>query len=198
MYPSIDLDAELWLSSKYSMHAGLKQGIISASNPKSGTSPASLNMSLASYDLKFGYNFRLGADVWGPKVELLSGFSSYKLFVDDVTDGLTTLSYSGLNFGLAGSFPVSLDRSWSVGVLLNFFLSPRLVETPGTSGSSSKNSINQFSFDVRKRLGVNLQAIGSVDMELYSTSFSGTGTRAAATSSSHKHTTLYGGIAYLF
>lgn len=197
-YPSLQMEGELWVTPKTTIHAGFRQGIISTDNPKSGSGISELSMSLSSFDFGVGYNFRISPDIWGPQFEIIAGMSSYRLYVDDVANGLTTMKYSGMKIGVSGSFPVSKDQSWSAGANLFMFINPTLSESPGTSGSDANSSINTFSLFGAKRLGVNLQAIAKLDIELYSTNFSGSGTRTAATSASQKHTTLSGGLAYYF
>lgn len=198
LYPVLNFDGEIWVTPKWSVHAKVKQGILSTDNPAS-TGPSDLSMSLSTYDFSLGYNFRLSQEVWGPQVILKVGSTNYKLYVDDVATGLTTLSYSGIKIGLSGSAPVTPDQEWSVGADFYWVLNPKLTETPGTSGNSSDNNVNLFGINVGKKLGVNLQAIGRFNMEIYSTNFSGTGTRTnTATSASQKHATVTAGLNYFF
>ena len=198
VYPSIHLNAELWINPRVSIHTNLKQGIITVSNPAT-TGPNELSMNLSAYDLTFGYNFRLSPDIYGPKVEFLFGFSNYNMFVDNVATGLTSMSYSGAKVGLFGQFPITLDRKWNAGVELNMFLGANLTESPGTSGNSASNNISQFKVFTSRKLRSNLFLIGALDIELYSTKFKGAGTRAvSASSSSQRHTTFATGIVYMF
>lgn len=198
IYPTLVFDGELWVTPKWSVHAKIKQGILSADNPVN-TGPGDLSMSLSAYDFSLGYNFRLSQEVWGPQVVLQVGSTNYKLYVDDVPNGLTTLSYSGIKVGLSGSAPVTPDKKWSVGADFYWVINPKLTETPGTSGNSSSNSISLFGVSLGKKLGVNLQAIGRFNLEMYSSNFSGTGTRTTpATSASHKHASVTAGLNYFF
>ena len=196
-FPSLNLKAEVWLNPTLSMHAGIKQGIATVTNP-TGSGLSKLGMAVSNFDFSFGYTNRMGGTVYGPKIELLAGFSSYKLQIDDVTGGLTSMTYSGVKLGLHGSFPITPNKIWSAGIELNMFLSPRLSESPGTSGSSYSNTINQFSLFTKKRIRANMQLIAGIDIELYSSKISGTASRVAATSASHSLTALNGGIVYLF
>ncbi|MCH2534638.1 MAG: porin family protein [Bdellovibrionales bacterium] len=198
LYPVLAFDGEIWVTPKWSVHAKVKQGILSADNPSS-SGPNDLSMSLSSYDFSLGYNFRLSQEVWGPQVILKVGSTNYKLYVDDVPNGLTTLSYSGIKIGLSGSAPVTPDQQWSVGADFYWVINPQLTETPGTSGNSADNSVSLFGINVGKKLGVNLQAIGKFNLEMYSTNFSGTGTRSTpATSASQRHASVTAGLNYFF
>lgn len=198
--PSVALDLEIWLTPAISMHAGFKQGIIPIENPRDGSSPNSLNQSLTQYELLFGYNFRFASTIWGPSVEVLAGYMNYRLFVDDASpEAFTTATYSGIKTGLRGNFPVSADGIWSGGAEAFMIFQPNLSESPVTSGASSKSTINMFGIFGFKKLSENLKAMAKLDFEQYTSSFSGNGTRAEnASSLSQRHTTISGGVYYLF
>lgn len=199
-YPLVYLEGEVWITPEYSIHADIKQAVIAISNPRSGSSPTELNQSLSAYSLLFGYNWRLGPNIWGPKVEALFGYSTYRLFVDNSNPrGLTTLEYGGFKLGVDGSFPVSSDGLWSVGARVFLFIKSSLNESPNASGGNPKNSINQFQIYGFYKFRENMKLISSLDVEMYSTSYSGAGDSAdVASSVSQKHTTLSGGIQYMF
>lgn len=194
LYPSFTLDGELWLTPVWSLHASMRQGIISTDNPVSGGSPSELSHSLSSYDFLFGYNLRLSPVVNSARIEALFGYSSYRLFVDGSSSGaLTTKTYSGVKLGVSGLYPISNTSPYSLGADLYFLFNSKLKETPPASGSSD-NSVNQFGVFVDKTLSMNLRARARLDFELYSSDFSG----GSTTSSSQKHTTLSAGLYYLF
>jgi hypothetical protein len=202
-YPSLGVSGELWLNPEWTIRAEGAQGVLSTPNPRSGSAPSTLNHSLSRYTLTVGYNFLLHDDFFGPKFQLSTGLMTYKMFVDDSQPtSLTSVNYTGYILGMGGSFPVTENRIWYVGGTFNLILSPRLSELPVTSGSSPKNSVNDFSLYIEKKLGINLRACASVDFSLYSTSFGGsTSTRSDhdyATSLSQKHSIVSGGINYLF
>lgn len=206
IYPSLGVHGELWITPEWIVRADILQGVISTDNPRSGSSPGNLNHSLSRYSLEFGYNFLLRDDFFGPKIFVTIGYSTYKMYVDDSNPrALTTTTYAGTLLGLGGSLPVTDDRLWYMGGKLNFYLFPTLDETPVTSGGSPKSSINDFSLYVERTIGVNLRAVGSIDFALYSTSFSGHGSRQNAfggpenaTTLSHHHTSLSAGLLYMF
>jgi hypothetical protein len=75
----------------------------------------------------------------------------------------------------------------------------RLSETPVTSGDSSNNTVNEFTFYVDRQIAVNVKARASLDFALYSSSLSGAGTRTEpATSISQRHASIGGGVTYQF
>ena len=198
--PSVAVDLEIWVTPKFSMHAGFKQGIIPVENPRDGASPNKLNQSLTQYDFMLGYNFRFSSTVWGPSLEVMAGYFNYRLFVDSSTpEAFTTMTYSGLKTGLRGSFPVDKEGLWSGGADAFMTFQPNLSETPVTSGASSDSTIIMFGIFGFKKLTENMKLVGRLDFEQYTSSFSGSGTRAdSATSSSQRHTTVSGGLYYLF
>ena len=193
--PSIKLMGELWLTPKWNLHIGLKQGIASTSNPLSGSSPSDLSYSISDYEFMAGYIFR-GPDIWAPNVEILGGFVRHRIFVDDTDPrGFTTMSYQGLKAGVKGSYPIDQRRLWHAGAHFHLFLEPTLKESPASSGKSD-NSVRQFGFFVRKKLHMNLFFKANLDFELYSTNFRGGSERAS--SASQKLTTFSGGVHYMF
>ena len=205
LYPNIGMHGELWLTPEWTARAELMQGVISTNNPRSGSSPGSLNHALSRYSLEFGYNFLLRNDFFGPKLSLSAGYSSYRMYVDDSSPrALTTANYSGMLIGLGGSFPVTENKLWYLSGKLNYYLIASLEETPVTSGGSSKSSINDFNLSVERKIAENFRVIGSLDFSLYTTNFSGQGTRTnggaaeSATTMSHDHKTITGGLIYMF
>lgn len=206
VFPALALHGEIWLTPNWQVNADILQGVLSASNPRSGSKPSELNQSMGRYSLSFGYNFLLRDDFFGPKLQVNAGFMNYKLYVDDSQPtALTTATYSGFVLGIGGSLPVSERKDWFVGGHANLVFFPTLAETPVSSGASSSNSINDFSLFVEKKIGENIRGIASIDFALYSTNFSGTGSRTGtggvsevATSMSQRTTTVNAGVAYLF
>jgi len=200
LVPSVFLEGEIWVTTDFSVHAAFRQAIAPVDQPRSGASPAEVNQSITSYELMFGYNFRMGPNIWGTNIELLLGYMTHKVFADSSTpESVTTMEYNGFKTGAKGSFPVTADMKWSAGGQAFLVLFPRLNETPITSGANSSNAINIFGIFGGYRLGENLRLQANIDFELYSTNFSGDGTRTEdATSASQRITTLSGGIYYLF
>lgn len=193
-YPLAGLEGELWLTPVWSMHAGLRQAIITTKNPVEGGAPDELSHSLSSYDFMFGYNIRLGNSLNTPKVELLTGFASHRLYVDtSQPSGLTTKAYSGPKFGMSGTYPLPNNSPYSLGAHLNFMLLTKLKESPTSSGSA-KNTVNSFGLFADKILSVNLRARYLIEFELYSSDYSS----GTVSSASQKYTTASAGLYYMF
>jgi hypothetical protein len=207
VYPSIGVDGELWLTPQWTMRAEILQGVISTPNPRPGATAGTINQSLSRYSLAAVYNFLLREDFFGPKFGFSAGVSSTRLYADAATpDVFETTNFSGAFLGLEASFPVSDAKLWYVGGRVNLYIMPNMSETPNHSGTSYKNSVNEFSLFMQKKLGENLRAVGSLDFSLYSSSISGQGNRIdpagspteSATSLSQRFTTLSGGIVYMY
>jgi hypothetical protein len=193
VYPRVALAGELWMTPQWSLHAELQQGILEVPNPSSG-GPNKLSQNLNVYDFLVGYNFRMGPSVFGPQVEILGGYSLYTMSTDNTgASGLTSVTYSGLKFGLQGSYPITADQSWSAGAKMFFMPWANFRETPGGSGKAS-NTINVIGLGLGKRISNNLKGVADLDWELYSTKFSG----GSASSVSQRHVTLSAGLFYLF
>ena len=198
--PMVHLDGELWITPEWTAHARIRQGIISVDNPRGGSSPSELNLQYSYYEALGGYAIRFGAAASSAFVEPFFGFMTYKLFADTSTpDALTTMNYSGFKWGVRGASPVTADGIWGAGGEFGMVWKPGLSESPNTSGDSSENSIVQFSIFGYKRMSERLKAQVNLDFEMYSSTFSGAGSRATpASSTSHRYTTLTGGIYYMF
>jgi hypothetical protein len=192
LYPSIYIDGELWLTSVWSAHAEIRQGIITTGNPVSGGSPSHLNHRLSVYEFLFGYNLRLTNAVNSPKLEGLFGYMDYDMYIDQSNPaGITSKTYSGPKVGLSGWYPIAPDSPYSIGANLYFLFGTHLSETPSSSGSAS-NSVTQFGLFGDKQLSINLRARLALDFEIFASSFSG------GNSSSQQLQTLSGGMYYLF
>lgn len=196
-YTNLGIEGELWITPHWTVGAGIKQGILSVPNPDSGSSPSELNISISKYDLNIAYNVLVLDDFFGPKFELLFGFTNYKSFVDSSNPAtLSSTKYSGVNLGLRGSMP--LRRRYHLGVELLFFLNSSVNESPAKSGNSTSNSINSYSFFGYYKINQNLRATASLDFEVFTTKFSGAGVGRTATDMSTRFTVANGGIQYLF
>jgi hypothetical protein len=176
-------------------------GIVPVSNPRSGSTPATLNQSLSYYEAGFGYTMRLGPYAWSPFLEPFMGYFSYRLYADAADpEAFTTMQYQGFKFGLRGETPIGGENGrYGVGGEFSMALNPSLRESPVPSGDSEKNSVVQFGIYGFKKLGERLKLRADLDFDMYSSNFSGRGGRAEpATSASQRYTTLSAGIYYMF
>ena len=207
IYPSVSLHGEMWLTKNWMARTDILQGVLSTSNPRSGSTPGTLRQSVSRYSLEFGYNFLLRDEFFGPKISISLGYSSYQMYVDSSTPTtFTSDTYSGPQIGVGCLFPVTDDKVWYAGGRVNLIEFSNLSETPVSSGGSPQNQVIDFSVTVQKKIAENMRIVGGLDFSLFSTTFSGTGTRVgadgvtpeAASSLSQHHTVLSGGLNYMF
>jgi len=138
----------------------------------------------------------MSEDFFGPKLQLSAGYATYDSHSDQSSPlAFTNMTYGGLMVGLAGQFPLAAEIPMDLGAQFNMFLNPGMSESV-PSGSSAKNSINQFGFFGVYHLRSRFKIRGEINFEYYSSDFSGTTVRA--TNSTQKMTSLLGGIEYLF
>jgi len=147
-----------------------------------------------------GYYILIHGDFFGPKVNLQGGFSSYQRFADSSDPlSLTSTTYSGFVFGVDGNLPVDQAEKFFLGANVLFFLSPSLDESPRSSGDQSDNSVSFFSLYGKYKWTERIRFKGSADFEVYSTTFTGAGTRSdSASNFSERLITFNGGLEYFF
>lgn len=199
--PSLHVDGELWLTKNWFGSLQLREFVTQISNGYPGSSPGHVNLSATEAGLQFGYNFLIADDFYGPKFQLSAGYTKFSTRVDSSTPvAYTSMNWGGLGIGLGGSFPVSDETPITLGAKLNYFLSSSLSESPVDSGDSSSPSITQFSVYGTYRYTTHMNFRADVIYDLYSSNFSGSGSRGAdsANSASHTLTTLAGGVEFLF
>ncbi|MEQ1877143.1 MAG: hypothetical protein ABL958_10885 [Bdellovibrionia bacterium] len=200
---SLRLASELWITPNWILEAELRQSVFSAPNPRSSSTPSPLNFAISRYGLLAGYNFLIrNGDFFGPKISILLGFTQFTAYVDDSSPpSFVSSSYRGLTTGFKGSFPIDPQEIWKLGAKFYIVFSPSLSESPYRLGDSSNNTMTWYSLFGSKRVGQRIEITGQLDFELYSSSYSGGGslpTGERGISSSHRVTTLAGGISYLF
>ncbi|MEN0058585.1 MAG: hypothetical protein AAGB31_07105 [Bdellovibrio sp.] len=197
--PHIMVRGELWINPEWYVGLQLRQSVFSVDNGLAGSSPGSLNVAMGQYGVHFGYNFLLTSDFFGPKIQVAAGYQNTNFSIDDSTPtAFTTMRYGGLLISLAGQFPLSEEIPVDIGGKFDFFLNPSVNENK-SSGASSDNKINAFSFFVDYKMKTRFKIRGELMFENYNSDFSGTGQRTdPASSTSHKLTTLMGGVQYLF
>lgn len=198
--PSVHLDGELWLTTNWFMGLGLKQYILSPNNPHPNSSPAKVGISSTQTTLQLGYNFLLQEEFFGPKFQVLGGYSKFSADVDTSSrTAFTSLSFSGLALGIAGSLPISEDLKTTIGAKMMYYLNTDVSESPVSSGSSASGKITSFSAFGTYKWSEHMNLRGELMYDLFGASFSGSGTRDEnASSASHTLTTFAGGIEYLF
>ncbi|MFN7455731.1 MAG: autotransporter outer membrane beta-barrel domain-containing protein [Pseudobdellovibrionaceae bacterium] len=198
--PSLNLEGEMWITQQWYASLELRQFLASMKNDLAGSGPSQLNLNSLQTSLHFGYYVLLGEDFWGPKMQIFLGQTSFKSTIDQSSPtAFTSMSFSSLSLGLGMSFPVSDEIPLTLAGKLKYFWGPSVSESPVTSGSSSSARMGQFNITGTYRLKQHLNLRGDLNYDLYSASFSGTGTRSdSASSASHKITTIGAGFEYLF
>lgn len=196
--PMADLEGELWLTPNWTVHANIELGLASANNPNGG---GKISESLSAYEMLVGYRFRFGPSAWSPYAEPFIGYMTHRLYADaENPPAFNTTEYDGFKLGLMGSTPIGED--WSIGAKIGFVIAPHLTESPYQSGSSSSNNVNQFGIWGAKKMTEHWKLQGNLDFEMFSSTFSGTGTLpitpSSAGSSSSQFVTLSVGAYYMF
>ncbi|WP_096000896.1 hypothetical protein [Bdellovibrio bacteriovorus] len=199
MAPNIMARGEFWLNPEWYVGAQLRQAVIAIENTLAGSSPSKLNVAMGQYAVNAGYNFLLTNDFFGPKLQVSLGYINTNFTADDSTPtAYTSMKYSGMALGLGGQFPISEEVPFEIGAKLDFYLSTSMSENK-TSGSSSSNKINSFSFFGDYRMQPRFKIRGEILVESYSSDFNGTGSRTESASTvTHKLMTIMGGVQYLF
>jgi len=194
------VNGEMWLTPNWFLELTLRQHVFTVANNLSGSSPSSINASSLETDMGFGYNFLMTDDFWGPKFQLSFAYSKFAAHVDESNPpAYTSLAFSGTALGIGGSFPANEKKTVYLGGRLNYFFFPSVDESPVTSGSSSTAQMSSFSLFGSYKLSEHVQIRGEILYEMFSASFSGTGTRPeSASSASHNVFTPAVGVEYLF
>lgn len=200
--PSVHIDGELWLTTNWFVQLGLKQYLLSIPNSRTNSSPGRLSVSSTQTTLQFGYNFLLQEEFFGPKLQVLGGYSMFSSTVDTSSPtAFTSLDFGGLALGIAGSLPLSEEIPVSLGARMIYNLNTDVNESPRNSRSFHSGKRTSFSVFSTYGWSEHIRLRGEVMYDLFSASFSGPATPsgdASASSASHSLTTFAGGIEYLF
>lgn len=197
--PQLAVSGEFWYSPNWIIQGEVKQSIFQISNTLQNSDPSKVDMSVSEYSMAVGYNFLLLEDFFGPKIQVFGGYDSHSYNAGSTSPtAFTKMSYSALHLKFAGSFEVSETFPMQLGAYFKFFLSPRLSESPVSSGSSS-NKLNSFGFFGTYRMTQNYSLRGELNFDYFTSDFSGTGSRSPeASSTNSKFNVLAFGIEYLF
>jgi len=197
--PSILLEGELWITPELAFNARLKQEIVTVSNPRPGSTSAKLNQQYSDYEAGVGYMIRFGPHVWSPQLEPFLSYFTERLYTDATTPkSFTTTNYSGFKLGVKGSSPIGVD-GYGAGGEFGFAFRPSLNESPYSSGDSSTANVFQMGIYGYKQLGQRMKVRVQLDYDMYSATFSGSGSGGEpASSCSQKFTTLSAGVDYMF
>lgn len=198
--PTIKLDSELWLNQLWFLGFSTMQSAFTLSNPVDGDSPSNLSTTLSSYSIAGGYNWLLGPNFYGPKIQLALGLHQWTSdpAKSSPTVAFSRLKFGGMYLGFNGSLNIADELPWEVGAQFKFFLTTSVSENP-SSGSASSPNITDFSIYTRYRKNSRLSYMGQLAFEGYSSDFSGSGSRPdPATETSYKNTLVLFGVEYAF
>ncbi len=200
MSPTIRLDGELWINQDWFLGFSTMQSAFTLSNPIDADSPSNLSTTLSSYTLSGGYNWLLGPDFYGPKIQVSLGLHQWTAdpAKSSPTVAFSRTKFGGMYLGFNGFTNIMEGSPWDVGAQFKFFITKSVSESP-SSGSSSSENIIDFSLYTRYRKSTRLSYMGQLAFENYSADFSGSGSRPdPATEISHKNTLLLLGIEFAF
>lgn len=156
LVPSVHLNGEMWLSSNWQLNLLLRQYVFSVGNGYPGTSsPDRINISSAETALSVAYNFLVGDDFFGPKIQVAGGMSNFNSTVDASTPlAFNSMKYSGMFIGIGGSFPLQNESNApiSLGGQFKYFLFPAASESPGSSASAQSTSIASFNMNFNYKI----------------------------------------------
>lgn len=198
--PNLGLESEIWMTSDWFLHFDLQQHIVTINNSLANSGPGKLNFTSSQLGMFVGYNFLLEENFFGPKLQVLGGFSQLNSQVDTSTPtAYTSVKFNGMGVGFGGSFPMNIDVPLSVGAQFIYFISSDLSESPVSSGNSYSTKISQFKVFGDYRWNSRMNFKSELRYDLYSANIAGGATRSEAASSlSHSLTNLLFGVEYLF
>ena len=198
--PTFNLGAELWITKNLMSQFTYKQIIFGGKNSYSGSTPGEINYNVSETNFAMGFRQQISDNFWGPHVHALLGYYGANHQVSDTQPtAFTSMRISGMSLALGGYFPVSKDNDIAIGVDAKFVLSPKLTESPVSSGDGD-TKMTDFSFYGVFQWTTNMQFKGLIQTNSVQTNFSGTATRAppAARSAEIKSTTYAVNLEYLF
>lgn len=198
--PSLAFMAEGWLNREWWVGLNLRQSSFSVSNPNSNSTPGRLNLNVSRYDVSGGYNFLLGNDFFGPKLQTSLGISQFATRADSSTPLVfSDMRFGGMYLGLNFNTNLSEGSPWDLGAKMKYYFSPSATDS-ADSGSITSQSANEFAFTVAKQVRQNLRYLGELNFESYSADFDGSDNSRPdpIRANSHRATTLWLGIEYAF
>lgn len=198
--PTIKLDGEIWVNQDWYLQLSTMQSAFTLSNPVTGDSPSQLNTTLSSYTIAGGYNWLLGPDFFGPKMQFSLGLHQWASDPDQSSPVLafTRMQFGGMYLGFQGLFSLSESSLWDLGAQFKYYLTKNVSESK-SSGSASSINLIDFSVITKYRKSIRMSYVGNLIFENYSSQFSGSYSRPdRAEKISHKTTQLLLGLEYAF
>ena len=196
--PTLSLAGEFWISPEFFAGLDLRSSAFSVSNGLPGSSPGTINMTANYYNLKFGYNFLLSPDFFGPRLQLTGGFAKFSTQASDTSPlTFTNMAFGGTVLGFAAQMPLGPTTPMDVGARFNYFWNPTVTESP-SSGSNGDVKMNDFGFFLNHHAKQKMSYIGELRFESYSAKFNNGSRPDPVSSITHKVTSLLVGVEFLF
>jgi hypothetical protein len=198
--PRVSLYGEAWITPEWSLEGRFLQGIATIKNPRPSSGPSDLSLLSSRYDMAIAYRHSFMNDFFGPYLVGVIGFSNSSYNIDSSSPrAFTSVKFSNIFLAFGGEFPLTAKGPWYLGGRAYLHLSPKINETPVSSGASSSSRLNEFHLFSHYQLRSNIRARGSVEFSLLSIQFSGAGSRPdVAESSSIQERSFNGALEYLF
>lgn len=195
---------ELWLTKRWYLEAqfALAYASYTQSNAATQVQSSSFSTTTQTFGLSGGYKHYLTPSIYGPHATVKLGYHSFTWDTpSSATDILGPKSYSGLNLGLGGTFPLAGGRwgvTLGVNVLLLASFTEEGVQTPldGTQEESTTGAgffVGGYHFfDPKLALRAGFQ------FESYSTDFTGGTLGVASSSTSQKQISFSPSLLFYF
>jgi hypothetical protein len=197
--PTFLLGADLWITNQYFARISLEQLFFKGANSLAGSSPGTLNYTVNTTNLMFGYQYALNGNFWGPSLSAALGYLSKSTKMTDTSPtAFSSFDVSGLEIQVGGYFPMSEKNDIGIGLEAHFFLTKNYSESPVDSGSSSP-ALTKFSVHGNYLYTSNINLKAALQFSSINSSFDGAGSRSnPARSTDEKISSYLFGIEYLF
>jgi len=197
LYPGGAIDAEILLTPRIFLGAGVRFSTGSIANGANPSAP-SLGSTLNQYQVQGGYRF--GSSVARPSFDVLLSYSKVRFGIDTAAEPFLfpTRTYAGFWAGVATRVPLADD--FALGLSAGLPLSQSVSETPVTSGdtvlgTSGVNFGLKFNYLLTTQMDIELKFA----LETHGAEFEGQGTRTTAlSSSSESQKAVLAGVSYFF
>lgn len=196
---TFDLSTELWITPEYFVELELQQSLFKADNPLPGSNPRSLNYTLNTMDLSFGYKYLIDGHFWGPQLFASLGYYTHSIRVSDSTPtALTSFDLNGFDLTVGGMFPVTLKNDFALGAQAKFLFFDNFMEKPVSSGGPS-STYSRFDVLASYQYTTNINLLGTISLTNVQVTYTGNGAKNPASRSlDEKISTYLVGVEYLF
>ena len=196
--PTISIAGEFWISPVLFAGLDLRSSAFAVPNNLPGSRPAVINMTANYYHVKFGYNFLLSPDFFGPRLQLTGGFAKFSSQASDTSPlTFTSMQFGGPVVGFVAQIPLGEALPTDVGARFNYYFTRSVTESP-SSGSNGNVRINDFAFFLNHHINSKMSYIGELRFESYTADFADGPRVQQVNSISHKLTTFLFGVEFLF